>query len=90
MSQEGKRWEIIWPSSAQRQFRKLPRHVQADIKRKLEWLREHVSEVAHQRLKAIPAYSLHIGQYRVLYELDWERRRIVIVRVGPHNEAYRG
>ena len=89
MSEE-KAWEVHMTPAAERQFRKLPRHVQRDMDAKILWLVENVEVVRHERLKGRREYSLHIGQYRVLYELDWERRRIVIVRVGPHNEAYRG
>jgi mRNA-degrading endonuclease RelE of RelBE toxin-antitoxin system len=34
-------------------------------------------------------YSLHVGQFRILYLLDWTKRRIVIQIVGKHDEAYR-
>ena len=89
MSEE-KAWEVHMTPAAERQFRKLPRHVQRDMDAKILWLVENVEVVRHERLKGRREYSLHIGQYRVLYELDWERRRIVVVRVGPHNGAYMG
>jgi mRNA-degrading endonuclease RelE of RelBE toxin-antitoxin system len=34
-------------------------------------------------------YSLHVGQFRILYLLDQAKRRIVIHIVGKHDEAYR-
>jgi len=34
-------------------------------------------------------YSLHVGQFRILYLLDRTIRRIIVQIVGKHDEAYR-
>jgi len=59
------------------------------IVRKIQWLAENADFIDHEKLVGRTEYSLHIGQYRVLYELDRKQRRIIITRVGPHNAAYR-
>ncbi|MBC8450089.1 MAG: type II toxin-antitoxin system RelE/ParE family toxin [Chloroflexi bacterium] len=33
--------------------------------------------------------SLHIGQYRVLYLIDWTAQTITVVDIDKHQEAYR-
>ena len=86
---EQKEWEVYMTPAAMRQFSKLPRHVQKDIDAKILWLAQNADKISHERLTGRTEYSLHIGQYRVLYELDRKQRRIIITRVGPHNAAYR-
>jgi len=86
---ERKGWEVLMVPAARRQFAKLPRHVQKDIDAKILWLAEHAEEIRHERLKGRTEFSLHIGQYRILYELDRKQRRIIITRIAPHNAAYR-
>ncbi len=36
-----------------------------------------------------PVYSFHVGSYRVLIELDFERRLIVVDEVSPRKTSYR-
>lgn len=36
-----------------------------------------------------PVYSFHVGSYRVLIELDFEHRRIVVDEVSPRKTSYR-
>jgi mRNA-degrading endonuclease RelE of RelBE toxin-antitoxin system len=43
----------------------------------------------HERMVGHDEYSLHVGQYRILYTLDHENERIIIEDVGKHDEAYR-
>nr|BAL58704.1 hypothetical protein HGMM_OP2C252 [Candidatus Acetothermum autotrophicum] len=65
-------------------------HIASKLIQKIQWLRKNVDSIRHEKLRGREEYSLHFGQYRVLYELDWTQQRIVIVRVGAHNAAYRG
>jgi mRNA-degrading endonuclease RelE of RelBE toxin-antitoxin system len=58
------------------------------IIRKIEWLAEHVEEVAHRPIKGSPFFSLHSGPFRIPYLLDEDNRRIVIEDIAQHDTAY--
>jgi len=75
--------------TALRQLEGLDPSVAQDILDKVEWLRVNVESVQHARLKGGGEFSLHAGQYRCPYTLDRARRRIEILDVGKHDEAYR-
>ena len=34
-------------------------------------------------------HSLHCGQYRIPYLLDWTNRVIIVTDIDKHDEAYR-
>jgi mRNA-degrading endonuclease RelE of RelBE toxin-antitoxin system len=72
-----------------RQLEDLPADIAKDILDKIEWLRTNAEALRHERLSGGPEFSLHSGQYRVLYLLDRRRRQIEILDVDKHNAAYR-
>lgn len=85
-------WRLEFRAGAQRALEGLAQrnpHIASKLIKKIQWLKENVGSIRHEKLRGCEEYSLHCGQYRVLYELDWTQRRIVIVRVGAHNAAYR-
>ncbi|MDW8028925.1 MAG: type II toxin-antitoxin system RelE/ParE family toxin, partial [Armatimonadota bacterium] len=73
---------------AERAKEKLPPAIQEAIEDKLE-LAENVHEVRHERLKGLPYFSLHFGQYRIAYQVDHSQRQIHVCDLGKHDEVYR-
>jgi mRNA-degrading endonuclease RelE of RelBE toxin-antitoxin system len=86
---KGRRYEVILSEQAEHYKSKLPSHVQIGIESKLQWLAENVHQVRHERLKGLPYYSLHFGQYRIAYTIDHRSREIHVVDLGKHDEVYR-
>lgn len=77
---------------ARKRLSKIARHdpqTAKDAHAKIMWLVENAYEVAHERMKGYDEYSLHIGQYRILYSLDWGNELIIIEDIDKHNAAYR-
>lgn len=72
-----------------RQLQRLPITVTQDILDKIEWLSAGVENIRHARLKGSKEFSLHSGQYRVIYNLDRSKQHIEILDVGKHDTAYR-
>lgn len=83
------KYRFVFTRGARRRLDKLPRTVAQSIAGKIRWLAAHTEEIRHERMKGHEEYSLHVGQYRVLYTIDRESRCIYIEDVGKHNEAYR-
>jgi mRNA-degrading endonuclease RelE of RelBE toxin-antitoxin system len=61
----------------------------AKIIRKIEWLAQNAEQIAHQRIKGSPYFSLHSGAYRIAYALDSTNRVVQIFSVGQHDLTYR-
>ena len=82
-------FEVALEERARRQLARLPKKISGDILRKLRWLAENVEVIKHERLRDHEEYSLHCGQYRIPYLLDWTNRVIIVTDIDKHDEAYR-
>jgi len=75
---------------ALRQLHKLPRKVQALVMRHIEALagepRPTDSKLLHGALTGIR--RIRVGMYRVLYEVQEERVRVLVIAVGPRSTVY--
>jgi len=82
-------FEVVLEEQARCQLAKLPPKISRGISRKLRWLGENAEVIKHERLTGHEEYSLHFGQYRIPYLLDWTNRVIIITDIDKHDEAYR-
>ena len=82
-------FEVVLEERASRQLAKLPKKIGGGILRKLRWLGENAEVIKHERSAGHKEYSLHYGQYRIPYLLDWTNRLITITDIDKHDEAYR-
>jgi len=63
----------------------------APLRRRIrDRLRELVSSPKEtgQRLKYSPFWRLRIGDYRAIFEVDEEERRVIILFIGHRREVY--
>ncbi|MBW4563514.1 MAG: type II toxin-antitoxin system RelE/ParE family toxin [Mojavia pulchra JT2-VF2] len=69
---------------------KLTKAVCERIVNKINWLAENFDQITPQPLTADLSgfYKLRIGDYRVIYEFDTEKKTIFIDRVGHRREIY--
>ncbi|MCR4320468.1 MAG: type II toxin-antitoxin system RelE/ParE family toxin [Candidatus Brocadiaceae bacterium] len=58
---------------------------------KLKWLIENVDSVEHLQLKGKYSglYKLKVGAYRVVYEIDHEKKIITVHKVGHRRDIYK-
>jgi len=82
-------FEVIISNRAERRLGKLPTHIADDIVRKIYWLAANAPAIRHEYMKGSDEASLHVGQYRVLYLIEWTTQTITIVDIDKHEEAYR-
>lgn len=77
---------------AQRDMAKLDKPVLQAIRERLQKLAETADEITHLPLRGQfqGLYKLRVyGKYRVIYDLQRESQRIVIVRVGNRSDVYK-
>lgn len=70
-------------------FSKLPRKIQEQIEAKLGAMGMRLADYPHYRLTSSPEYRLRVGDYRVIYEFDFQRNEIYVLGVGNRNRIYK-
>jgi len=82
-------FEVVLEEQAKRQLARLPKRIERDIVQKLRWLGENAEAIRHERLIGHQEFSLHCGQCRIPYLLDWMNRMIIVTDIDKHDKAYR-
>ena len=77
--------------AAQRQLRKLERHLQRRVARRIEALAEDPRPPGVVKLTDVspPLYRVREGEYRILYRIHDDKLLVLLVRIGHRSEAYR-
>jgi len=85
-------YRIVYTPQAEEALEKLARrapHIAEGILTKIEWLAQNADDVRHERLRGHRDFSLHCGQYRIIYLWDRKGEKIVVELIGKHDEVYR-
>jgi len=68
----------------------LPHEVRPPIQRAVEALADNPRTLHTEKLEgSANAYRIRVGEYRVLYTIEDQSRRVVIYRIRPRRDAYR-
>jgi mRNA interferase RelE/StbE len=83
-------YEAAFHPDVAKDLKRLDTSIRPRILSKIQWLLEHVEEMRHRPLTAQweGTYRLRVGDYRVIYGIDQEHRRIIIYAVGHRREVY--
>lgn len=68
-------------------LQKIDESMRSRIKEKLRELRDHPEKVG-KRLKYSDFWSLRVGDYRAIYEIDRDRNQVVVLFVGHRKKVY--
>ena len=71
-------------------FFKLPPAIRSRIETRIDEIGAELGSFPHHRLKGSPRYRFRVGDYRIIYALDFERNIIHLLAVGHRREIYRG
>jgi mRNA interferase RelE/StbE len=84
-------YELAFHPDAAEDFKALDKTTRQRAMDRLYWLLEHVEEIRHKPLTAQWAgmYRLRVGDYRVVYEIDRPRGRVIIYAVGHRRDIYK-
>lgn len=84
-------YRLRFPESTQKAFNGLDRSVSVRILRKLTWLAKNADEVQEEGLRGdLSRFSkLREGDYRILYEIDFEEKVIIVHEIGHRSEVYK-
>jgi mRNA interferase RelE/StbE len=73
---------------AERQILKLEASVRRRIFKKLETLAINPRPAGVEKLTAVDAYRVRVGDYRIIYDIDDETTAVVVHKVGDRKDVY--
>jgi len=82
-------FEVKVANSAAKGLARLERRFQEQIAPRLESLAQDPRPHDSIKLKGSPYYRFDVGNYRVVYEVDYDARRVSILTIGDRKNVYR-
>lgn len=80
-------YSVFLHPKAKKELEKLEAHVRARLIERLRELRQTPDEKG-KRLSRSDFWSLRAGEYRVVYEIDRDKSRVVVLFVGHRSKVY--
>jgi mRNA interferase RelE/StbE len=84
-------FQVILVPEAQADIRRLDPSLRTRILNKLEWMGQNAELLRHQVLQRkewIGCFKYRVGDYRIIYQVDWSAERLVVLKVGHRREVY--
>ncbi|GAI05892.1 unnamed protein product [marine sediment metagenome] len=75
--------------TARREFRRLPAHTRERVRHTIEAMADDPRPHGCKKLRAVDAYRVRVGDYRVIYDVDDALQIIMVLRIKHRREAYR-
>lgn len=84
------RWTICFAPDAENDLGKLDNLIRSRVIEKLEWVQNNFDNITPLPLdnKWRGFYKIRIGDWRVIYKIDWEKYKIIIVAIGHRSKIY--
>jgi mRNA interferase RelE/StbE len=86
-----KKWELKLTKTAKHDFDNLERSIKKSVKNKLKWLQENFERISYLPLRGElkGLFKLRVGDYRIIYEIDWENGVIYILAIDHRKNIYK-
>ena len=83
-------FKIIYAKSVLKDLRKISNANLPKIKKGIDELTlfPNISQIKHLKNHPIADYRLRIGNYRVLFDVEWEKKEIYILKIGHRRDIY--
>ena len=83
-------YRLEFTPGADRQFRKLPKDIQARLAPHIDALAQNPRPSGIKKLEGEEnVYRLRVGDYRIVYEVREKVLLVLVVKVGHRREIYR-
>jgi mRNA interferase RelE/StbE len=83
------KFQIIWSESAARELKKLDKTVAKRIFKKVSQLGENPYHSSVTKIVGDPYFRLRVGDYRVIFDIQDDMLRILILKVGHRKNIYK-
>lgn len=84
-------FQVILTPEAQADIERLDPELQTRILDKLEWIGKNVELLRHQALRGEEwsgCFKYRVGDYRIVYQLDWSITSLTVLKVGHRRDVY--
>jgi len=83
-------YEVEFRPQATQDFEKLDRAVADRLLKKLRWLAQNFDSIKPESLTGPFAhlFKLRVGNYRVIYEINFQKKALVVRIIGHRREVY--
>jgi len=84
-------FQVVLTPEAQADIKRLDPALQTRILNKLEWLGQNVDLLHHHALRGEEwsgCFKYRVGDYRIIYQVDWSAEKLVVLKVGHRREVY--
>ena len=83
-------FKLIYAKSVANDLRKIAIYNLPKIKEGIEELKDFPNLAQIRRLKnhSIADYRLRIGNYRVLFDVNWDKKEIYVLKIGHRRDVY--
>ncbi len=85
------KFEVKWHRDAAKAFRRLPPEVRQRLESAIDGLCSNPlfgKDIVKLRGKLAGLYRLCVGEYRIVYRIDEERKVVTIEAIGTRGEVY--
>jgi mRNA interferase RelE/StbE len=82
-------YSIVVSRRAIKDLSDLPNDYSRLVSQHIDRMQENPRSVDAKKLKGDLGFSLRVGMYRILYDIDDKSQRVVVYRVKHRREAYR-
>lgn len=84
-------WRVEISLDAEKDLKNLDDFDRARIIEKLEWLERNFESVTPIALGADLKgfYKFRVGDYRVIYKIDWDKKIVLAVVIGHRSKIYK-
>ncbi len=83
------KFQIIWSESAAKELKKLDRTVANRIFKKVSKLSDNSYHFDVTKIVGDPYFRLRVGDYRVIFDIQNDRLRILVLKVGHRKNVYK-
>jgi len=83
------KFQIIWSESAADGLRKLDRTVAKRIYKKVSQLGENPYHFDVKKMVGEPYFRLRVGDYRIVFDIQNDMLRILVLKVGHRKNIYK-
>ena len=84
-----KRYTVVATDKVRKIILKLPHLVAAKIETSLLELEENSRPAGCKKLKGRSGYRIRVGDYRIIYEIEDNILRVIIIDLGNRKDIYR-
>jgi mRNA interferase RelE/StbE len=84
-------FQVVLTPEAQIDIERLHPTLQTRLLNKLEWIGESAELLRHQPLHGkewTGCFKYRIGDYRIIYQIDWSAEKMLVLKVGHRREVY--